>query len=92
MVSASVSAASSYFLYPWYLLNQWMEFHQTCVAISLGLAQELIGLGDHGLIFKVTGGKKMLKIAFSALCLLKGLPDFAYTWMDISYHWEMKKK
>ena len=30
------------FLYAWYLLNTWMEFHQTCMYMSLRQAQELI--------------------------------------------------
>ena len=37
-----------------YLLNQWMDFDQTCIDTWLGGGKELIRFGDLDLIFKVT--------------------------------------
>ena len=37
-----LSASAPHFLYPWCLLNQWVEFNQTFMDILLGQALELI--------------------------------------------------
>ena len=39
-----------------YLLNEWMDFDQTCTAILLRQRQELIRFCDLDPIFKVTQG------------------------------------
>ena len=37
-----------------YLLNQWMDLHQTCLVTLLGVEEELNRFTDFELIFKVT--------------------------------------
>ena len=47
-------------LYPQYLLDQPVEFHQTCMNISYELIKDLCYID---LIFKVTKGRKYLKFS-----------------------------
>ena len=42
----------------------------------IGVSISLCDFGDLGLLFKVTGGQRMLENALSALCLLQGWMDF----------------
>ena len=52
------------FLYAIYLLNEWLECHQTWMDISLRQASHF---GDLDLIFKVTGGLYYVKISLASL-------------------------
>ena len=50
-----------------YLLNQWMDFDQTCINILLGGRKELIRFDDLDLIFKVTPALKCPRWGFRTL-------------------------
>ena len=43
-----------------YLLKGWMDFNQICTDIFWEMGKELVRFGDLDLIFKVTGGQRML--------------------------------
>ena len=64
------------FLSALYLLKRCMDFDQLCTDTLLDRGKNLLDFGDLDLIFKVTGGQRMMKNSLSAPYLLKEIMDF----------------
>ena len=81
--------------YPPYLLNQWVEFYQTCRDTSLGQTKSWLSFGDSDPIFKVIGAQSLLNFVRRRDRFL--YPRYSWTngWnvtkLAWIYHWDKLK-
>ena len=70
-------------LYAAYLMEEWIDFDQTCKTILLLHEKELLDFGDLDPIFKVTGGLWLLENGFPTPYLQNEWMDFYQTCIAI---------